>query len=577
MWVTERVTSLARGDWTFELADDEVSRIRFRGVDVLRGVRAVARDRDWATPRWAIGPVEETPSGARLALETTELGMHLRGSLAVRAGADSLEIAFEATAERDVFTNRTGLVVLHPPRLAGSPLRVTHSDSASEDAAFPTRIAPHQPALDITALDWEHDGLAVSCRFAGDVFEMEDQRNWTDASFKTYSRPLSLPFPYAIARGEVVRQSVTVTIADAAAPERARPGTTTADPETVTLEHAGTMPAVSVGASTAAGSGPAPDPLGAGLLVELDLGWRGWPAALRRAGSSGLPLDVRLVLPEHDARDRLDAATAALDAHKVARIAAFQPAGHDAQHVSDAEATRLLRDALARHGRRLAVVGGARSHFTELNREHARLPRDLDGVVFSTTPLFHTRETRQLEEAVAIQRLVALQAVRIAAGAPVHVGPVTLRPHVNNVATTAPPRPSTDGLEEGYGPALLDADDARQAAPELAAWTIASAAALSAPGVATISFFEEWGPRGIRTVAGEDLPVAGAVRALASLAGRLLTIGRSDDDRVWILRAGETVLAASLADNERVVSVEGLAPLPLPPRSWRRIDVPDQP
>ena len=36
----------------------------------------------------------------------------------------------------------------------------------------------------------------------GDTWETEDHRNWTDASFKTYSRPLSLPYPYAIAKGE---------------------------------------------------------------------------------------------------------------------------------------------------------------------------------------------------------------------------------------------------------------------------------------------------------------------------------------------------------------------------------------
>ena len=31
--------------------------------------------------------------------------------------------------------------------------------------------------------------------FDGDIFEMEDQRNWTDASYKIYSTPLRLPFP----------------------------------------------------------------------------------------------------------------------------------------------------------------------------------------------------------------------------------------------------------------------------------------------------------------------------------------------------------------------------------------------
>ncbi len=30
---------------------------------------------------------------------------------------------------------------------------------------------------------------------------MEDHRNWSDASFKTYVRPLALPWPYTLQRG----------------------------------------------------------------------------------------------------------------------------------------------------------------------------------------------------------------------------------------------------------------------------------------------------------------------------------------------------------------------------------------
>ena len=42
----------------------------------------------------------------------------------------------------------------------------------------------------------------------GDTFEMEDHRNWTDASFKTYVRPLALPWPYTPPAGQAVSQSV---------------------------------------------------------------------------------------------------------------------------------------------------------------------------------------------------------------------------------------------------------------------------------------------------------------------------------------------------------------------------------
>ena len=44
--------------------------------------------------------------------------------------------------------------------------------------------------------------MRVACRMEGDAFEMEDQRNWMDASYKTYVRPLALPWPYTIAQGE---------------------------------------------------------------------------------------------------------------------------------------------------------------------------------------------------------------------------------------------------------------------------------------------------------------------------------------------------------------------------------------
>ena len=41
---------------------------------------------------------------------------------------------------------------------------------------------------------------------------MEDQRNWTDASYKTYVRPLAKPWPYTLPKGESFTQSVTLTL-----------------------------------------------------------------------------------------------------------------------------------------------------------------------------------------------------------------------------------------------------------------------------------------------------------------------------------------------------------------------------
>src|SRR6185503_13427410 len=66
------------------------------------------------------------------------------------------------------------------------------------------------PAFDELVLS-PASGGEVRFTFTGDLFEMEDQRNWTDDSFKTYSTPLALPWPKDAVPGQSLRQSLTMT------------------------------------------------------------------------------------------------------------------------------------------------------------------------------------------------------------------------------------------------------------------------------------------------------------------------------------------------------------------------------
>ncbi len=560
------------GPWRLELRGDELAEIAYAGRVVLRSVRAVVRDADWNTAAWTTA----ADAGETLTLTLTtdgDLGCAVTGSMQVSAAGASLTVSLDATADAAFDTNRTGLVVLHPATVAGCDLTVTHPDGTSEHTSFPTSISPHQPAFDIAGLAWTHAGTSVSLAFSGDLFEMEDQRNWTDASYKTYSRPLSQPFPYRLEAGERVRQQLVITVSSTdAAPGMSAP----ADRTLLELSPAGVFPTIGVGAATGPDPAPTVAPLGQILLVELDLAAPTWQAALGRAAASNLPLDVRLVIDETDLGSVGDA-VAALSGLPVARVAVFRAAG-PARHVSDATATTALRTAMAAANLRVPVIGGARSHFTELSREFARIPADAEGIVFSTTPLFHSGDTEQLVESLAMQRLVADQAVRLAAGRPVHIGPVTLRPRFNDVATAPPRSLAARDLSAGYGAEHLDASDPRQAAPQLAAWTVASAAALAVPGVETVVFFEEWGVRGIRTAGGVDLPVAAAVAALADLSGSPLLTAPSPDGRVWAVGAqtgtGSVTLAANLDDTARTLTLRspgGDGRVHLAPGTWARV------
>ena len=110
-------------------------------------------------------------------------------------------------------------------------------------ARFPELIDPKCPLQDIRALTHEVlPGVKVTCTMEGDSFEMEDHRNWNDASYKTYIRPLAKPWPYTVAAGETTQQSVTLAFEGSVAQAAADAG---GGPIKVTLgDVAGTMPAI---------------------------------------------------------------------------------------------------------------------------------------------------------------------------------------------------------------------------------------------------------------------------------------------------------------------------------------------
>ena len=78
--------------------------------------------------------------------------------------------------------------------------------------------------MDLRALthDASRPDCGVTCRMEGDTFEMEDQRNWTDASYKTYVRPLALPWPYTLAAGNDSSSAVALSGRRTPAPAQRR-------------------------------------------------------------------------------------------------------------------------------------------------------------------------------------------------------------------------------------------------------------------------------------------------------------------------------------------------------------------
>jgi hypothetical protein len=556
-WLSSHAPEItwSTGAWSLKLRDDELAEISYNNQLILRSVRALIRDQDWNTPSIIVDEVTQTENQLAVRISSSGFDALFTGTIKFSVVADVAEIEMSLVSNSDYLANRIGLNLLHPPTLAGTKLNVLHSNRETEQSVFPVKISPNQPVMDIAGLGWKQGDLNVNLALSGDVFEMEDQRNWTDASYKTYSRPLSLPFPYPVANGETISQKLLMVVIQDAEAEQPKPSSNAR----IILTQQGSFPSIQLGAATnpvaANESTPQTDLSELPILVEVDLRTNNWKAALAAVAKSPAGIDLRIICPaavqEKDFAELLDQ----IQSLKVLRLGVFDAE----QHIWPEQISKQLVSAMQSRGMSASHLAGARSHFTELNRNFTKVPDTCAGLTFSITPLFHALNTEQLIESIAMQRLVTQQAVAMADGKEVHVGPVTLRPRFNNVATKAPEIPTVQDLSLGYGAQWFGSDDPRQQSPELATWTIASAAAIGVAGVNSITFFEERGPRGIQSAEDDAYPVSAAVKALAQLVGGELLSGQSPDGLLWAIGAisdsGVKILAANLKDQPAEINI----------------------
>jgi hypothetical protein len=459
--------------------------------EVVRRIYFVFQDLNWTARPWVI--TGERVFAGKDSFEITfdargtqdAEPFHWSGTLSGDSdGIVSFDV--EGSADAPFMRNRLGLCVLHPMDVAGHECIVETVTGTSVLTAFPVEISPHQPFTDVRALTHEIlPGAWASTRLIGETYESEDHRNWTDASYKTYATPISLPFPVEVHQGADVCQSVTVAV----------------DCEDVTIEPADTEPVVTVG-------GEVTQLPGIGLQIRADA-----PpptdierARLRDLALSHLRIDVRANDPLASEyvkdRARLAAAIGArlvvalfVDEAGVLPIIAGQLSDTpvDTWLVFDAHAKvtsiGLIAAARSAFGEGARLGGGTNLYFTEVNREPPDTS-ELEVVAFSMNPQVHATDHLTVVQNLATQGVVAAQARAIAGAAAIHVGPVTLRPRFNPNAT--------DPRRDVSGTALPSDVDARQSSQFCAAWTVISLKYLAEAGtVDEVTYFETTGWRGV--------------------------------------------------------------------------------
>jgi hypothetical protein len=227
--------ALVAGRVAARLEAPDLADVRVAGLEVIRRIGVRVRAPGWGTVAPELAGVEVTGSPGRFGASWA--ATHRQGQIdfgwraAVSAGEEELVFEMDGAAGSDFDYARIGIVVLHPPEVtAGRPFRA-RGPAGDLEGRLPRLVGPqlvldgetqplfpafHELDIDIGG------GLTLTFAFEGDVFEMEDQRNWTDASFKTYSTPVGLPVPHQARAGRPFRQRVRVGIPGGARARRPR-------------------------------------------------------------------------------------------------------------------------------------------------------------------------------------------------------------------------------------------------------------------------------------------------------------------------------------------------------------------
>jgi D-apionolactonase len=582
---------LRAGALSAEFGNGALRYIRINDIEVLRAIAFLVRDENWGTFSPEIGNLKIRQARDSFAVSYEARCADARRSLSYQAeitatSDGALRFSARAVPDSDFLTNRTGFVVLHPLKgVAGLPVDVEHVDGKREKSRFPALINPVQPFYAIRSL--RHNvmpGLSATCRMDGDTFEMEDHRNWTDASFKTYVRPLAEPWPYTLSAGVAFEQQVSLAFTGKLPrPKKAAAGRRI----DIDVGRAGaTLPQIGV----AIPSEEASASLDAAVLIKAasprhlvchvdgrDSDIAPLLVHYRRLGeATGVRIVLEILLPgkaSPEAELGRIAATAkecgllpaAIAVSPAVDLKAVLPGSKGPDAPALADIYRAARVAFPG----VALGGGMFSFFTELNRK--RPPVELlDFVTHTTSPIVHAADDVSVMETLQALPYVIKSTRAIIGDKPYRVGPSAISARQNPYGAASAPNPDN-------GRVCLARMDPRQRGLFGAAWTLGYIASFARGGLEAITMGAATGPAGMiyrradyaqpyfDDLSGPGLyPLYHLMADLGAAGGRRLIASKSGDDGAVATlgyrgAAGPVLWVANLTAKNAAVRIRGFS------------------
>ncbi|WP_373497602.1 hypothetical protein [Aquiflexum sp.] len=534
--------------------------IRLGGLEVIRMINHALRDHNWNTLPMQI--IDEKVSAQADSFRISYRALYKRNDinfdLECKISGDSngrITFDYNGIAKSDFLRNRIGFTVLHPiDPCKGKKVRIMHPDGSSTKSRFPEDISPNQPFYDISEMHWTMSGgIKARLIFEGEIFETEDQRNWTDASYKTYCTPLGIPFPVQVKKGDQIRQKVHLVVDT---PLGLNFGTSKKLPIKISLQGQ-KLNLTQFGIELKPGTDPslikqaiadlAPD----FWRIDLDLD-HDFSAALdllKEAENTGTSVELCVFSDRENPVSDLEGLKSYFG--PVKRLLLFGD-NQKTTPKSWLEAVPQLRNSFPR----IEIYAGTDAFFTELNRDPVEADH-LDGVTYSINPQVHAFDDQSLVETLECQAYTVQSAQNLFPGKKINISPVTFHMRWNPNATKSGKKIR---VPTGWA-------DNRQYSFFGACWFLFSLKYLGESGANAVTYFELAAEKGwIKSKNKFQKSPAYVLREHTKAFSKLVPCQSSNPlivDVIGLHHLGQTLLIlVNWTDKDQIVSVpEGYKPI----------------
>ena len=522
-------TRVTHGGFTLDLSREAIRNIRFEGVQLIDLLYTAIRPLDWSTLKADEYASDVQVIGSDCVITITEslASALVATTKVILSAANTFSIDYELKGLTEYPVSRWGVCLcLNTADWMGSSVGASGNSYTLSKDISPQRVIdgiyqglfPASHEMHFVAPDKRY----LKVLSAGKILEAEDQRNWTDNTYKIYSGSLSEPMPFVTSSGSLWKQSVNFEVG---VPEQVE-----IDPSKILVREIEALP--SIGLQFNADSLLSPDDLEKAFVLlgidHLRINDEALTSQkIATTSSSGLILEVALL--SSNSGDALKT--------EVLQLSQRVPAG--SRLLIQREGREVVDEAdLPKNDSLNTYIPGSDAFLVDLQKNKNKFGKS---VSYSMAPTVHSFDTETIFKTLFTQQ-ESIQFAQKNIAPQVFISPITFSTRGNpHSGHTRDQRINYEQPEMAL----------RIRTIEGATWTLGSIHALASAGAFSGSWHELFGEYGIIYSQSGSIkfsPAFHAISALGAHHAHQITIASSLDNS-WVAfenREMKTILVASL-------------------------------